>query len=318
MPYRIVFLGTSAGMPTLNRNLPGILIEWDSDLILFDCGEGVQLRFIEYRIGMGRPLRIFISHMHGDHILGLPGLLQTFSLLDRKTPVEVYGPSRIREYIQCLRETIGLNTTYDLKIFKVEDNIHYDFGTYRILCRRVQHGGESYGYRFEEKDRPGLFHPDKAIALGIPKGPLWKKLQLGESVKLDDGRIIEPSDVLGPPRRGFKLAYTGDTVPCRAIEELAEGVDILIHEATFTEDLADKAMAERHSTAAQAACIASRSSVKLLVLTHISARYVTTDTLLDEARRVYPNVVVAEDGLTIEISRTEEDYEYRVIRRIGT
>jgi len=254
--------------------------------------------------------------MHGDHILGLPGLLQTFSLLDRKTPVEVYGPSRLGEYIHCLRDTIGLNTTYDLKIFKVEDNVYYDFGAYRILCRRVQHGGESYGYRFEEKDRPGLFYPDKAIALGIPKGPLWKKLQLGESIKLNDGRIIKPSDVLGPPRRGFKLAYTGDTVPCRAIEELAEGVDILIHEATFTEDLADKAMAERHSTAAQAAYIALRSSVKLLVLTHISARYVTSDILLDEARRIHPNVVVAEDGLTIEISRTEEDYEYRVIPRM--
>jgi len=315
MPYRIIFLGTSAGIPTLNRNLPGILLEWDSDLILFDCGEGIQLRFMEYRIGMGRPLRIFISHMHGDHILGLPGLLQTFSLLDRKIPVEVYGPSKLEEYLYCIRNTIGLNLTYDLKTFKVEDGSYYDFGGYRILCRRVQHTSESYGYRFEEKDRPGLFHPDKAVALGIPRGPLWKKLQLGESVKLWDGRIIEPRDVLGPPRRGFKLAYTGDTIPCRAVEELAEGVDILIHEATFAEDLADKAIIEKHTTAAQAAYIASRSSVKLLVLTHISARYVTADNLLEEAKRVYPNVLVAEDGLTIDVRRVGEGYEYRVVSR---
>ncbi|MEM2740463.1 MAG: ribonuclease Z, partial [Candidatus Bathyarchaeia archaeon] len=267
-------------------------------------------------IGAGRPLKIFISHMHGDHILGLPGLLQTFSLLDRKTPVEVYGPSRLGEYLYCIKSTIGLNPTYDLKTFRVEDGVYYDFGAYRILCRRVQHGSESYGYRFEEKDRPGLFHPDKAIALGIPRGPLWKKLQLGESIKLDDGRIIEPRDVLGPPRRGFKLAYTGDTIPCRAVEELAEGVDILIHEATFTEDLADKATVEKHTTAAQAAYIASRSSVKLLVLTHVSARYVTVDTILDEAKGVYPNVVVAEDGLTIEVRRMGEEYGYRVIPRV--
>ncbi|MCX8161685.1 MAG: ribonuclease Z [Candidatus Bathyarchaeota archaeon] len=316
MPYRIVFLGTSAGMPTLNRNLPGILLEWDSDLILFDCGEGIQLRFMEYGIGAGRPLRIFVSHMHGDHVLGLPGLLQTFSLLDRKTPVEVYGPSKLEEYIHCIRSTIGLNPTYDLKIFRVDDGRCYDFESYRILCRRVQHGSESYGYRFEEKDRPGVFYTDKAIALGIPRGPLWKRLQLGESIKLDDGRIIEPKDVLGPPRRGFKLAYTGDTIPCRAVEELAEGADILIHEATFTEDLAGKATVEGHTTAAQAAYIASRSSVKLLVLTHISARYVTVDALVDEAKRIYSNVVVAEDGLTIELRRMGEEYEYRVVPRI--
>jgi len=312
MPYRIVFLGTSAGMPTLTRNLPGILLEWDSDLLLFDCGEGVQRRFMEYRAGIGRPLRIFISHMHGDHILGLPGLLQTFSLLDRRTPVEVYGPSRIEEYLRCIRCTIGLNPTYDLKVFKVEDGLHYDFESYRIVCRRVQHGDESYGYRFEERDRPGLFNPDRAIALGIPKGPLWKKLQLGESIKLDDGRVIEPREVLGPPRRGFKLAYTGDTAPCRAVEELARDVDILIHEATFTEDLADKATVEEHTTAAQAAYIASRSSVKLLILTHISARYTAVDSIVEEAKRIYPNVVVAEDGLTVEIRRVEEGYEYRV------
>lgn len=312
MPFRLIFLGTSSGMPSKSRGLPAVLLEWESDLILFDCGEGTQLKLLNFKVGLGRPLKILVSHMHGDHVLGLPGLLQTLALLDRRRPVEVYGPRSLEKFLSCLKETVGLNLSFPLRYYEVEDRREYDFGVYKIVSRRVSHGVEAYGYRFQEKDRPGVFHPEKARALGVPEGPLWKKIQLGEPVRLGDGRIVKPNQILGPPRPGFKLAYTGDTAPCRSVEEIASGVDVLIHESTFDEELAEKATLEKHSTAAQAAAVALKSKVKLLVLTHISARYPDSQPLWEEARRIFPNVVVAEDGLTIEFRRTDTGYEYKL------
>ena len=306
MSLRVLFLGTSASVPTLRRSLPAIAIRREGELILFDCGEGTQRQMIKAKVGFNRETRIFITHMHGDHMLGLPGVIQTMSLLDRSRPLYIYGPEGIRDFIEAIRETVRFSLRFRIEVQEVtSEGVIYDCNDYEVRAGWSEHTVPTVAYALIEKQRPGRFNPERALSLGVPKGPLWSRLQRGLTVELPNGRIVKPEDVLGPPRRGRKIVYTGDTRPSRGIIELAKGADVLIHDATFADDLAERAREDMHSTASEAASVAKEAGVKLLVLTHISARYEDTDILLEEARRVFPNVLVAEDFMSLDVPLPE-------------
>jgi len=302
MQFQVILLGTAGSIPTKSRNLPCIAIRRRGELILFDCGEGAQRQFIKAGIGFPAKFKIFISHLHGDHVLGLPGLLQTMSLMGRSAPLEIYGPRGIIDFLKALRETVRFLLTFDVKVFEVGEGLIYEGDDYVIKACWTDHSIPCLAFSLEEHPRPGKFYPEKAIELGVPKGPLWKRLQMGFPVKLADGRIIKPEQVLGPMRRGLKLVYSADTTPCERVIELARNADLLIHEATFDDSLADKASEDKHSTASQAAEVALKANVKFLVLTHISARYEGDDSiLLNQARSIFPKVVVGRDFQVIEL-----------------
>ena len=295
MTVEVVFLGTSGSVPTAERNLPSIALRTGGELLIFDCGEGAQKQMIKAGLGFPRDLRIFITHLHADHVLGLPGLLYTLSMLRREEPIEIYGPPGIRAFLSCLGETIGLQPTFEVSVHEVGEGVVLERPGYRVRAAWVRHAVPTLAYAFEGRTRPGRFHPEKARALGVPEGPLWKALQMGRPVRTPEGRLVRPEEVLGPPRRGLKIVYSGDTAYSEALVELARGADLLIHECTFDDGLADKARERLHSTPSVAAEVALRAGVRELVLTHLSARYRDPGILLEQAREKFDRVVVAED-----------------------
>lgn len=301
MSLRITFLGTAASIPTSERALSAVAIKREGDLFLFDCGEGTQRQMIKAKIGFNRKTRIFITHMHGDHILGLPGILQTMSLLGRDKPLEIYGPEGIAEFIEAIKATVRFSLRFPVEVYEVGEELLCSEETYEVRSTWAEHSVPSLAYALVEKPRPGRFDTERAVSLGVPKGPLWSRLQRGFEVKLPDGRIVQPGDVLGPKRPGRKIVYVGDTRPTETIAKFASGADVLIHEATFAEDLAERAEEDMHSTPSGAALIAKKANAKLLVLTHISARYGDPRILLEEARKNFPNVLVAEDLMSIDV-----------------
>ena len=305
MSLRITFLGTAASIPTKTRALSAVALKREGELFLFDCGEGAQRQMIIAKIGFNRKTRIFITHMHGDHILGLPGLLQTMSLLGRDKPLQIYGPQGIVKFIDAIKRTVRFALKFTVEVYEIEDGLVCQEKEYEIRAAWAEHSVPSLAYALIEKPRPGRFNPERAISLGVPKGPLWSRLQRGEEVKLSDGRIVKPDDVLGPPRRGRKIVYVGDTRPSSVIADFAFGADVLIHEATFADDLAERAEEDMHSTPSGAALVAKKAKVELLVLTHISARYGDPKVLLEEAKKVFPNVLVAEDFMSIDVPLKE-------------
>lgn len=302
MQFQVVLLGTAGSIPTKSRNLPCIAIRRKGELILFDCGEGAQRQFIRAGIGFPAKFKIFISHLHGDHVLGLPGLLQTMSLMGRNAPLEVYGPRGIIKFFKALRETVRFLLTFKVTVFEVGEGLIYEGDDYVINACWTNHSIPCLAFSLEEHPKPGKFYPERAIKLGVPKGPLWKRLQMGFPVELKNGRVVRPEEVLGPMRPGLKLVYSGDTAPSEKVVELARNADLLIHEATFDDDLAEKAGEDKHSTASQAAEVALKANVKFLVLTHISARYEGDDSkLLNQARSVFPKVIIGRDFQVIEL-----------------
>jgi len=305
LSLRITFLGTAASIPTSNRALSAVALKREGELFLFDCGEGTQRQMIKAKIGFNRKTRIFITHMHGDHILGLPGILQTMSLLGRDKPLEIYGPQGIAEFVDAVKRTVGFSLRFPVKIYEVGEGLLCKEDEYEIRSAWAEHSVPSLAYALIEKPRPGRFDPERAISLGVPKGPLWSRLQRGFNVKLSDGRIVKPEDVLGPQRPGRKIVYVGDTKPSENIVRFAFGADVLIHEATFAEDLAERAEEDMHSTPSGAALIAKKAKVNLLILTHISARYSDPNVLLEEAKRNFENVLVAEDFMKIDVPLKE-------------
>ena len=305
MSLRITFLGTAASIPTPTRALSAVALKREGELFLFDCGEGAQRQMITAKIGFNRKTRIFITHMHGDHILGLPGLLQTMSLLGRDKPLQIYGPQGIAEFIDVIKRTVRFSLKFPVEVYEIEDGLVCQEREYEIHSAWAEHSVPSLAYALIEKPRPGRFNPERAISLGVPRGPLWSRLQRGEDVKLPDGRIVKPRDVLGPPRMGRKIVYVGDTKPSRVIADFAFGANVLIHEATFADDLAERAEEDLHSTPSGAALVAKKAEVKLLILTHISARYGDTKVLLEEAKKIFPNVLVAEDFMKIDVPLEE-------------
>ena len=294
------FLGTSASVPTPTRSLPCIAVRRRGELLLFDCGEGAQRQMMLAGVGFSRRMRIFITHLHGDHVLGLAGLLQTMSLMGREDKLSIYGPRGLAEFIEALERTLNFTPGYEVEVVEVDEGLVCRGEGYEVRAARVEHGVPALAYALIEDPRPGRFMPERARELGVPEGPLWKQLQRGEPVEVD-GRVVRPEEVMGPPRRGLKLAYSGDTAFCEAMVRLAEGADLLIHEATFDDSLADRATEEGHSTASQAAEVARLAGVKRLILTHISPRYQDASILLSQASRVFREVRVAEDFMKVEL-----------------
>jgi ribonuclease Z len=306
MSLRVIFLGTAGSVPTPKRSLPAILIQRKGEQLMFDCGEGVQRQMMKAKTGFHKKMKIFISHMHGDHVLGLPGVLQTMALLDRERKLEVYGPSGIKRFIEAIKETVQFVLTFPVEIHEIEEaGVVCEEEEYTVKAFWANHVIPSLAYALEEKPRPGRFYPEKAEALGVPEGPLWSKLQHKHKVKMPNGRVIKPEQVVGTPRPGRKIVYTGDTRPFKGFVKFAAGADLLIHDATLDDELAEKAEEDGHSTPSQAAESAKKARVKQLVLTHISARYDDTSILLEQAQKFFRNARVAEDFMKIEIPLLE-------------
>ena len=302
MSLRVIFLGTAGSVPTPKRSLPAILIQRKGEQLMFDCGEGVQRQMMKAKTGFHKKMKVFVSHMHGDHVLGLPGLLQTMALLDRERKLEVYGPSGINRFIEAIKETVQFVLTFPVEIHEIEGaGVVCEEEEYAIKAVWANHVIPSLAYALEEKPRPGKFYPEKAEVLGVPEGPLWSKLQHEHKVKMPDGRVVKPEEVVGLPRPGRKIVYTGDTRPFKGFVKFAAGADLLIHDATLDDELAEKAEEDGHSTPSQAAENARKAKVKQLILTHISARYDDTSLLLEQARKIFKNTKVAEDFMKIEI-----------------
>jgi len=305
MSLHVVFLGTAASIPTVARALPSVVVKRKNEVLMFDCGEGVQRQMIRAGVGFHRKMKVFVTHMHGDHVLGLPGLLQTMSLLDRQNKLEVYGPVGIKAFVDAIKETVQFVLTFPVEINEIEEGAVCEEKEYEIKAAQTDHVIPSLAYALIEKPRPGRFNPKKAEALGVPEGPLWSKLQRGKKVETPSGRVVKPEQVVGKPRPGRKIVYSGDTRPLESLLKLAEGADLLIHEATFDDELLDKALEDGHSTPSQAAETAKKARAKRLILTHLSSRYKNAQSLLEQAKKIFPNVNVAEDFMEIEVSLLE-------------
>jgi ribonuclease Z len=301
----ITLLGTGAACPSVERNVAALALSREGETILFDCGEGTQRQMMRY--GASFAFReIFFTHYHADHMLGVTGLMRTMGLQDRTAGVTLYGP---RGAARILGAAISLGierNQFPIEIIELQagDRIRRD--EYDIVVFPTDHRPDTVGYAVAEHTRLGRFNPDRARELGIPEGPLWGKLHKGESVELPDGRRVGPEELVGQPRRGRTVVYTGDTRPSLAVVEVARGADLLVHDSTFGEEERERAVETGHSTAAQAAEIAREAGVRRLVLTHISPRYNRdAPELLAEAKAVFPESIVARDGLTIDVPFSE-------------
>ncbi len=307
MSIRVVFLGTSGSVPTMKRNLPCVVVQCPRDQWMFDCGENVQHQMMGAKVSFHRKMKILITHLHGDHVLGLPGLLQTMALMDRKEPVEIYGPVGLNAFLVCTKETLNFGLNYPVAINEITgEGLIVDEEEYQVVAAKSNHAVEGYCFAFLEKPRSGRFYPDKAKALGIPSGELWGKLQSGKEVTAPNGKTVKPSDVMGPLRAGRKIVYTGDTKPFENFASFAKDADLIIHDCTFDDSLTEKAGIDGHSTPSQAAGQAKAANAKRLVLSHISARYPDASMLLEQAKKVFSNSILAEDYLEIELPLNEQ------------
>ena len=310
MPFLLRFLGTSASRPTVERGVSCVVVEREGETLLFDCGEGTQRQMMRY--GVSFSLRdIFFTHFHADHVLGVIGLMRTMALQGRTEALHLWGP---RGAGKVLRRAEGFGVErlgFPVEITEVTTEAPLRREQYAIVPFVAEHGGApALGYAMIEDDRKGRFHPGRARALGIPEGPLWGQIHRGLPVTLADGRIVQPSELVGPPRQGRRVAITGDTRPCPSTVEAARGADLLVHEATFAEEEAQRAIETGHSTAREAAEIAVQAGAKRLVLTHLSARYSRDARDLErEARAVFPDVTIARDGMEVEIPYEKEPGE---------
>jgi ribonuclease Z len=298
MEFSVFFAGTAGSLPSQRRGLPALLIRRGGDRILVDCGEGTQRQLLR-SIGLTELDEIFITHLHSDHWLGLPGMLKTFDLRGRDTPLYVYGPRGVSELIEGLMRFAG-RTTYELYVIELEDGEILERDGYEIEAVKVDHRGPALGYVFHELDRPGIFDPGAAREAGLTPGPEFGRVQRGETVN-----GVAPEQVIGPARIGRKLALSGDTRPCEALRHAAHGSDVLIHESTFAIEEAERAHQTGHSTASQAAGVALDAEVKLLALNHFSIRY-PVSVLRDEAREIFANTVLPRDFDTIDIPYAEK------------
>ena len=299
------FLGTGAACPTVDRNVAGLAVQREGETILFDCGEGTQRQMMRYGVGFSFT-EVFFTHFHADHMLGITGLLRTMGLQDRTAPVTLYGPRGAHRILGAAMSLGIERNKFPVEVLEIRAGDRLQRDEYDIVVFETQHRADTVGYALAEHIRLGRFHPDRARELGVPEGPLWGRLHKGETVTLDDGRTVGPPDLVGAPRRGRTLVYSGDTRPHLAVLEAARGADLLIHEATFGGDEAERAVETGHSTAAEAARVALEAGVRRLVLTHISPRY-TRDApeLLAEARAVFPETAIARDGMTVEVPFVE-------------
>ena len=295
---KIVFLGTSAAIPTQKRSLSSIVLKRAGELLIFDVGEGMQKNFLQAKLGVNKNMKVFITHLHIDHCLGLLGFFQTMSLLGRTKKIDVYGESRLKEFINQNFHIINIELSYEIDIHTIEgEGIIANENDYQISCCRADHSVPSFSYCIEEHQRPGIFNINKATKLGIPKGELYHKLQNGEDV-IVNGKLVKSDEVVGPKRKGRKIGISGDTRPSFELRNFFDLCDILIFESTYAHDYQQKAIETFHSTSAEAALLAKESNCIKLILTHFSSRYNDPAILLDEARDIHANVDLAEDMKT--------------------
>ena len=307
MSLHLTFLGTSASRPTVERGVSSLALVREGETLMFDCGEGTQRQMMRY--GVGFTLEdIFFTHFHTDHYLGVLGLLKTLSLQVREQPLRIWGPQGAQALFKRAEGLGNEKLTFPLTVTDLESGAIVRRKDYEIRAFEVEHRkGAALGYALAEDIRRGRFDPDHARALGIPEGPLWGRIHKGESITLEDGRVVAPSELVGPDRTGRKVVITGDTRPCAATIELSLGADLLVHEATFGDEEQPRAMETMHSTAREAATVAKMAGVKRLALTHFSARYSRDPSDLGrEAREVFSgDVTLARDGMEIEVPFTD-------------
>jgi len=309
MSLRVTFLGTSGAVPTTNRAPSAIFLNREGDGLLFDCGEGTQRQMMRFGTGFDITA-VFITHLHGDHILGVPGLVQSLSFNGREKPMTIYTPQGTGDQIKTLLTVGEYEPAFPVEIIEIAPgDVARETAEYEVTTFQTNHRTNAIGYALVELDRPGRFDRQKAEEeLGIPPGPAYGRLHAGESVELDDGRVVEPDEVVGEPRPGRKVVYTGDTRPVDATVDIATDANLLIHDATFAADNAERARSTAHSTGGEAGEIAARAGVDRLALTHISSRYgADASPIKREAEAEFGgDVLLASDGQTLEIPFADE------------
>lgn len=305
----LYFLGTNAGVPTLQRNVSSValrLLEERRSFWLFDCGEGTQQQILRSPLRLGRLEKLFITHMHGDHLFGLPGLVSSRGYQGGTTPLTIYGPPGIKAYLDSALSLSQSRIPYKLEIIEHTGGVIFEDSGFKVEAGLLEHRIDSYGYRISEKDSPGSLNTELLQSKGLKPGPLYGRLKMGIDITTDQGEVIHAAGVLSPPKRGRIITILGDTRPCEGALPLSEQADLLLHEATFAHNLADMAHQYHHSTGLQAAELAKEAGVRQLILNHFSSRYSSIEELLpllEEARSVFPETRLAEEFVAFPIFR---------------
>ena len=297
---KLVFLGTSAAQPTEKRGLSCICLEKDGEILMFDAGESAQISYMKSSLGWNKKMKIFVTHLHGDHCIGILGLLQTMSMQNRTEPLEIFGPNGIEEFIAANIKILNFGLSFPVLINIIKEGKIFEDNKFSIYTCKAEHSVVAFSYLFKEKNKPGRFNVEKAKKLGIPEGELWNKLQNGNEINNNNNKI-KPEQVLGEKRPGKKIGISGDTMPTIKLEKFFEGCDYLVFDSTFLDDEKQKAQDTHHSTAKQAAILGNNAKVKNLVLTHFSARYKDENGHLKEAQEIHNSVITAKDLLEIKI-----------------
>jgi len=293
-------LGTSGAMPTTDRGLTCICLVKDNEILMFDAGEGAQISYLKSGLPWNKKMKIFVTHLHGDHCIGILGLLQTMNLQNRTESVEIFGPDGIDEFIAANIKILNFGLSFPVLISRVNEGLIVDEKDYSVFANDASHGIPAFSFRFDEKERPGEFFPENAKALEIPEGKLWRELQMGNSIEID-GKEILSSQVTGKRRPGRKIGVSGDTRPTDELVEFFRNCDYLSFDSTFADELKEKAVEANHSTAKEAAELAEKANVSTLILTHFSARYNDESVLLEEAKKIHDNTIAAKDLLEVNI-----------------
>ncbi len=308
MGFEVFILGTGGMMPLPQRYLTSVMLRHSGENLLFDCGEGTQISLKRLNLKWKKISALFVSHTHADHVTGIPGILMLSSQVEREKPLYIYGPPKIREYVEANLSTLDSYINYEIVIKEIqEEGIVYRGDGFTVRSFFLRHSKPCVGYVIDEEERPGEFFPEKAVAAGVPRGPLWSRLQAGEPVSNERGEPVNPEEVMGPKRRGTKLAFVTDTQSFDGIARQVKGVDLFICEGMFTDEFADSALSKKHLTARQAAVIAKSAGAKSLGLIHYSPRFTTRelDKLLVEAREVFPDTFLTKDRQVIEVKNPE-------------
>ena len=297
---KLVFLGTSAAQPTENRGLSCICLEKDGEILMFDAGESAQISFMKSGLGWNKKMKLFVTHMHGDHCVGILGLLQTMSMQNRTEPLEIFGPKGIEEFIAANIKILNFGLSFPILITTIKEGKIFEDEKFSMYVCKANHSIAAFSYLFEEKDKPGRFNLEKAKQLEIPEGKLWSELQKGNEIIVNK-KTIKPEQVLGEKRPGKRIGISGDTMPTEDLEKFFENCDYLVFDSTFLDEEKLRAQETCHSTAKQAATLGKNAKVKNLILTHFSARYKDEIGHLKEAQEIHSSVITARDLLEVEI-----------------
>ena len=298
---KLVFLGTSAAQPTEKRGLSCICLEKEGEILMFDAGEAAQIAYMKSGLGWNKKMKLFVTHLHGDHCVGILGLLQTMSMQNRTESLEIFGPKGIDEFLAANIKVLNFGLPFSILINIINEGKIFENKKYTIHTAKANHSITAFSYLFDEKDKPGRFNVAEAKELGIPEGELWNKLQSGEEIEHNGGKI-KPEQVLGKKRPGKKIGISGDTMPTKKLEEFFQGCDYLVFDSTFIEKEKERALDTCHSTAKQAAELGKNAKVKNLILTHFSARYKDEIEHKSEAEKIHDSVITAKDLLEVEIN----------------